>query len=143
MPVYLLHPESKELIKVIFFVTKENRSVLLSCRMTMALGLIKPCVRLDYLPPRASLLTSTCDHPSRTKPQKPNIHHMKEKPIMTTLPENVNARSTQSQTNLIPEDNQLLTRKEQILARLPDIFEGIGKFLGKPYQIQLDPKVPP
>ena len=22
-------------------------------------------------------------------------------------------------------------------------FEGIGKFLGKPYEIQLDPKVPP
>ena len=39
---YLLYPKSKELIKVIFFVAKENRSVLLSCRMTMALGLIKP-----------------------------------------------------------------------------------------------------
>ena len=39
---YLLHPESKELIKVIFFVAKENGSVLLSCRTTMALGLIKP-----------------------------------------------------------------------------------------------------
>ena len=102
---YLLHPESKKLIKVIFFVAKENGSVLLSCRMTMALGLIKPHAQLDYLQPRASLLTSTCDHPSRTKPQKPNIHHMKEKLIMTTLPHNLNARSTQSQTNLIPEDN--------------------------------------
>ena len=39
---YLLHPESKELINVIFFVAKENGSVLLSCRMTMSLGLIKP-----------------------------------------------------------------------------------------------------
>ena len=39
---YLLQPESKELIKVIFFVAKENGSVLLSCRTTMALGLIKP-----------------------------------------------------------------------------------------------------
>ena len=68
---------------------------------------------------------------------------MKEKPIMTTLPENVNARSTQSQTNLIPKDNQLITRKEQILVRFPDVFQGIGKFLAKPYQIQLDPKVPP
>ena len=77
---YLLHPGSKELIKVIFFVTKENGSVIL----TMALGLIKPQARLDYLPPRASLLTSTCDHPSRTKPQKPNIQHTKGKPIMTT-----------------------------------------------------------
>ena len=41
---YLLHPESKQLIKVIFFVTKENRSVLLSCRTIMELGLIKLCV---------------------------------------------------------------------------------------------------
>ena len=39
---YLIHPVSKELIMVIFFVAKENRSVLLSCRTTMALGLIKP-----------------------------------------------------------------------------------------------------
>ena len=38
---YLLHPENKKFIKVIFFEAKENRSVLLSCRMTMALGLIK------------------------------------------------------------------------------------------------------
>ena len=27
--------------------------------------------------------------------------------------------------------------------RFPDVFEGIGKFPGKPYEIQLDPKVPP
>ena len=39
---YLLHPESKALIKLIFFVAKENSSVLLCCRTTMALGLIKP-----------------------------------------------------------------------------------------------------
>ena len=32
---------------------------------------------------------------------------------------------------------------EQIIARFPDVFEGIGKFSGKPYKIQLDPKVPP
>ena len=47
--------------------------------MTMALGLIKPQAQLDYLPPRASLLTSTCDHASRTKPQKPNIQPYKGK----------------------------------------------------------------
>ena len=29
------------------------------------------------------------------------------------------------------------------MARFPDVFEGIGKFPGKPYTIQLDPKVPP
>ena len=44
---------------------------------------------------------------------------------------------------MILEDNRVITSKEQILKRFPDVFEGIGKFLGKPCQIQLDPKVPP
>ena len=47
---YLVHPESKQLSKVMFFVAKENGSVFLSCRTTMELGLIKPHVHLDYLP---------------------------------------------------------------------------------------------
>ena len=29
------------------------------------------------------------------------------------------------------------------MARFPDIFEGIGKFPGEPYKIQLNPKFPP
>ena len=64
---YLVHPESKQLIKVLFFVAKENGSVLLSCRTTMELGLTTSHAQLDYLPPRASLLTSTCDQPSKTR----------------------------------------------------------------------------
>ena len=108
---YLVHPKNKKLIQVIFFVAKENGSVLLPCRMTMALGLIKPHAQLDYLPPRASLLTSTCDHPNTMKPQKPNIHCMKERPTLKTLPHNVNTRYTQSKTNIIPEDDQLSTTK--------------------------------
>ena len=100
---YLVHPESKELIKVIFFVTKENGIVLLSCRTTMELGLIKPRAQLDYLPPRAHLLTSTCDQPSRTKSHKPNIHCMVEKPTIVTIPENVDARDPQLRKTLIPK----------------------------------------
>ena len=49
--VYLVHPDSKKLMKVMFFVAKENSSILLSCRTTMELGLIKPRAHLDYLPP--------------------------------------------------------------------------------------------
>ena len=109
----------------------------------MELELIKPCVQLDYLPPRASLLTSTSDQPSSTKTQKPNIHHMIEKHTMVTIPKNVNARAPQLQNTAIPEDNKLVTRKEQIMARFPDIFQGIGKFPGKPYKIQIDPNIPP
>ena len=114
---------------------------LLSCRMTMALGLLKPHACLNYLPLRASLLTSTCDHPNTTKPQKPNMHCMKQRQSMRTLPHNADARS--AQTNMMPEDNRVITTKEQILRRFPEVFEGIGKFPGKPYEIKLDPKVPP
>ena len=37
----------------------------------------------------------------------------------------------------------MITKKEHIIVRFPDIFEGIGKFPGEPYKIQLDPKISP
>ena len=40
---YLVHPKSKQLMKVLFFGAKENGSILLSCRTTMELGLFRPC----------------------------------------------------------------------------------------------------
>ena len=36
---------------------------------------------------------------------------------------------------------KLVTNKEQILHKYPDVFEGIGRFPGPPYHIQLDPSV--
>ena len=68
---------------------------------------------------------------------------MTEKPTTVTIPENVDARDPQLRKTLMPKDNQLITKKEQIMARFPYVFEGIRKFLGKPYKIQLDPKVSP
>ena len=35
----------------------------------------------------------------------------------------------------------LVTSKEQILHKYPDVFEGIGCFSGPPYHIQIDPSV--
>ena len=101
---YLVHPESKQLMKVLFFVGKENGSVLLSCRTTMELGLIRPHVRIDYLPPRASLLTSTCDQLSKTRTHRPNIHCTKEKLTKMAIPKNGNAGTTKSQEVMISED---------------------------------------
>ena len=66
---YLVHPNTKCLQEVTFYVTSNNGSVLLSCVTTLALGLIQPCTRLDYLPPRASLITNSADHPMKTKSQ--------------------------------------------------------------------------
>ena len=125
---YLVHPESKHLLKVTFFIAKENGSVLLSCRTTMELGLIKPHAHLDYLPPKARLLTSTCDQPSKTRPYKPVIHYMKEAvtPNMSVAP-----------SNITQNDDQ------HIMAQFPDVFQGVGKFPGEPYKIRLDPQVSP
>ena len=64
---YLVHPDTKKLQEVTFYVSQNDGSVLLSCTTTLALELIQPCTRLDYLPPRASLITSSVDHPKKTK----------------------------------------------------------------------------
>ena len=39
--------------------------------------------------------------------------------------------------------NKMITSKEQILAHYPDVSQGISKFPGPPYSIQLDQSVPP
>ena len=53
---YLVHPDTKHLLEVAFYVASDNGSVLLSCVTTLALGLIQPRSRLDFqLPSRASL----------------------------------------------------------------------------------------
>ena len=142
---YLVHPESKHLKKVMFFVMKENGSTLLSCRTTMELGLIKPCVHLDYLPPKARLLTSTCDQPSKTKLYKPVISCTKETATLnkSVVPQNGNTSIPPLKHNMTQEDNQLVTRQEHIMAQFPDVFKGVGKFPGEPYKIRLNPKVSP
>ena len=50
--IYLLHLDSKKLQEAIFYIAANEGSVLLSCKTSLALGLIQPRLRLDYLPPR-------------------------------------------------------------------------------------------
>ena len=80
--VYLVHPHTKYLLEVIFYVANNNGSVLLSCVTTLACGLIQPCTRLDDLPPRASLITSSADHPKKTK-SKISVHVSKKESEMS------------------------------------------------------------
>ena len=78
--LYLVHLDTKKLIETIFYVATNDGSVLLSCKSTLALDLIQPKSRLDYLPPRASLITSTQDYPKKTKqvPAPVQIHSSKQ-----------------------------------------------------------------
>ena len=64
---HLVHPDTKRLLETTFYVAMNGGSMLLSCKTTLLLGLIQPRSRLDYLPPRASLITSAADHPKKTR----------------------------------------------------------------------------
>ena len=75
---YLVHTDTKKILDVTFFVVKNDGSMLLSCKTTLELGLIQPSSRLDYLPPRASLITSSMDHPKKNKLVKLSVHRFKQ-----------------------------------------------------------------
>ena len=74
---YLVNPDTKHLQKVTFYVASNNGSVLLSCVTTLALGLLQPHTRLHYHPPSVSLITSSADHPKKTK-SKISVHVSKK-----------------------------------------------------------------
>ena len=64
---HLIHLDTKKLLETTFYVAMNDGSVLLSCKTTLLLGLIQPRSRLDYLPPRVSLITSSADHPKKNE----------------------------------------------------------------------------
>ena len=108
--------------------------MLLSYNSTLALDLIQPRSRLDYLPPRASLITSTQNHPKKTKQAQPSVHRSQQVAIQSKH----QVETTQSKKQ---QACKLITSKDQIKIQYPDVFEGIGKFLGPPYTIHLDPSI--
>ena len=78
---YLVHPDTKKLVEVTFYVAMNDGSMLLSCKTTLLLCLIQPRSRLDYLPPRESLITSSADHPKKTK----SVLHTQNKKCLLKL----------------------------------------------------------
>ena len=132
---YLVHLDNKKLQEMTFYVGQHDGSILLSCTTTLALGLIQPHTRLDYLPPRASLITSSLDHPKKTK--RVSIHSSRKE---------VSTQSTK-QAVTVPDHQQivpkLVTSKEQILQSYPDVSEGIGCFSDPQYYIHLDQSITP
>ena len=111
-------------------------SALLSCKTTLLLGLIQPRSRLDYLPPRASLITSSADHPKTTKA----VLHTQKQEVSAQTSKQEMADQKPAISRQVP---RLITSKEMILCEYPDVFEGIGKFLGPDYHIQVDSSIPP
>ena len=104
-----------------------NDSVLLLCVTILALGLIQPTNRLDSLPPRPSLITSSADHPKNSKSQI-NVHVSEKESEVS------NHKSMVS---------KLITNKEQVLVTYADVFDGIGCFPSPSYHMQVVPSVIP
>ena len=127
---YLVHPDTKHLKEVTFYVASNNVSVLLSSATKLALGLIQPHSRLNYLPPRASLITSNADHPEKTK-SKINVHVSRQESTVSTM------------SNHKVKIPKLVTSKDEILVAYSDVFDGIECFPGPPYHILVDPSVTP
>ena len=80
----MVHSDTQCLQQLTFYITSTDGSVVLSCVTTLALGLIQPHTSLDYLPPCASLITSSADHLMKTKSQ---IDVQVSKPDFTVCPE--------------------------------------------------------
>ena len=109
---YLVHPGTKMLQEVTFYVAKNNGSVLLSCTTTLALGLIQPFTITDYLPSQASLKTSSFDHPRKTK--RVSVHRSKKE------------LSTQSRNQAHAQQllSQVSHKQRADVAKLPWCFWG-------------------
>ena len=133
---YLVHPDTRKLMEVTFYVATNDGSVLLLCKTTLMLDLIQPRTRLDYLLPRASLITSSADHPKKTKA---TFHVQKQEMSTQTTMQTVATQTPKARK----EAPKLTTSKDQIMHEYPNVFEGIGPFLGASYHIQINPSVAP
>ena len=148
--LYSVHPDTKKLIGSIFYVATNDGSVLLSCKSTLTLDLIQTRSRLDYLPPRASLITSMQDHPKKMKqvPVPVTTHHSKQLSAQCHFQAKASKPPHMHDSPHAPETKlqrtyKMFIGKDLIMKQYPYVFEGIGKFVGPPYIIHLDPSVQP
>ena len=151
---FMLHPDSKKPLAVTFYIASNEGSVLLSCTTLLALDLIQTRPRLDYLPPRAKLITSAADHPDITRKTahqtkgsayKKYAHKQyayKNYTYKLSI-SNQRIKDTVEQKEPQPKPMAIIKRKADIKNFYADVFEGVGHFPGKPYHIQIDSKVPP
>ena len=127
---YILSKATKEPIKVDFYIAKEEGSVLLSQETVLQLQLLDVKPRLEYLPPRATLISSAANYPKR------EVHAQSTTYVLPTSNPTVPQENT-------PRRVKIVKSKEQIQEQYPELFKGIGRFPGEPYHIHLNPSITP
>ena len=76
--LFVVHPSTKFIKAVTFFVACNEGSVLISCTTSLALGLIMIHASLYHLPPGSNVISSSADQPINDKSQL-NVHMLQEK----------------------------------------------------------------
>ena len=93
---------------------------------------------------QASLITSTMDHPKKTKLTSLKVHRSKQEVSVQKQEPQSRATASASKNTVQNSDlNIVITSKEQILSSYPDVFEGISRFPGPMYHLQVDPDITP
>ena len=121
--LYLQHPKTLDKIMATFYVTQEEGSVLLSCSTSLKLEVIE-VPEQKPVPAYMPIYTSSLDKPSFTEQ------------YVVYQNEIIEVYDKQN-------PNRIIRSKQDIKRLYPSVFTGIGKFPGEPYQIWLDPSVPP
>ena len=91
---YMLSKATKQPVKVDFYIAKEEGSVLLSCETVFQLQLLDEKPRLEYLPPRATLISSAANHPKR------EVHAQSTTSVLPTSYSTVPQENTQGESKL-------------------------------------------
>ena len=121
--LYLQHPNKSEKVAATFYVTQDEGSVLLSCSTSLKLEVIEVPEQRP-IPPYMPIYTSSIDKPKFT-----DQYVVYQNEIIEIYDKQ--------------NPNRVIKSKQDIKRLYPSVFTGIGKFPGEPYQIQLDPNVPP
>ena len=134
---YMLSKGTKQPVKVDFYIAKEEGSVLLSQETVFQLQLLDVKRQLEYLPARATLISSAVDYP------KMEIH------AQSTSTQQPDSESSMTISKPIlpwedtPKKIRIIKSKEQIMEQYPELFKGIGWFPGEPYHIQTNLSITP
>ena len=84
--LYIIHPGTRCVEEIPFFVVSNEGSMLISCATSLALGLTKPHDKLDHPPPEGNrnVIYSSADKIKKKYESQLNIHQLVRNPKLTT-----------------------------------------------------------
>ena len=84
--LYIIHPDTRCMEEVPFFVASNEGSILVSCATCLTLGLIKPHEKLDHPPPEGNrnVIYSSADKIKKRDESQLNVHQLVRKHKLKT-----------------------------------------------------------